>query len=197
MPLPTDAADLLVTWFGSTDPRADAPQELRQRWFGGGPVFDAELARRFGRLLDAPDAVDAWCTSLAGRVAAVVLLDQVSRNVFRGTARAFAQDARARRVAEATIEAGLDHEAGLYQRVFLYLPFEHAEDLASQERSVALFTSLAEAYDAGKGFLPYALSHRETIARFGRFPGRNAALGRPSTPAEAAWLAAGGETWGQ
>jgi uncharacterized protein (DUF924 family) len=159
------------------------------KWFGGGPAFDAECRERF---LDAHFAaarreLDAWAESSEGALALLVLLDQIPRNVFRGSAHAFATDGLAKQHADAALAAGHDAatEAGL--RLFFYLPFEHAESLADQDRSVALFTALGE-----KLTLDYALAHRDAIARFGRFPHRNAALGRANTPDEQAWLDAGG-----
>ncbi|MDP2304636.1 MAG: DUF924 family protein [Pseudomonadota bacterium] len=194
--------DILLFWFGSADLRALPSAATQKRWFTVDPAFDAELAARFGALLDDPEAVEAWATragggGAAGTLAAILTLDQLPRNIFRGRARAFATDARALRLATATVAAKLDRELGLSQRVFAYLPFEHAEDIASQNRSVALFTALAADSEGAASYVAFAESHRATIARFGRFPGRNAALGRTDTPEEAAYLAEGGQTWGQ
>lgn len=194
------AETVLAFWFGTPDLVASPPAELQRRWFGGGPAFDREIADRFGALLDAPEAVAAWAGTVAGDVAAVVVFDQLARNAFRGTARAFAYDRYALPIASAAVDAGRDRELGVAQRAFLYLPFEHAEDRAAQDRAVALFEALAADLPPddprGPMYLDFARRHRDIVARFGRFPGRNRALGRPSTAEEAAWLAGGGETFG-
>jgi uncharacterized protein (DUF924 family) len=130
--------------------------------------------------------LDQWAQTPDGALALVLLLDQFPRNVFRGDARMFATDARAVAAAEAAIAAGHDSAVDEQLRVFLYLPFEHAEDLALQDRCVALCAPLREDY------LRFAIVHRDIIARFGRFPHRNAVLGRESTPEELAFLADGG-----
>ncbi|MES2643490.1 MAG: DUF924 family protein [Myxococcota bacterium] len=189
--------DILRFWFGAADLRAVPSPATPRRWFTPDPAFDAEIADRFGALLDGdPEAVEAWAATPAGALAAILTFDQFPRNVFRGQARAFATDARALRLATACVAARFDQEMGVSQRAFVYLPFEHAEDIASQDRSVALFQELATD-PAGALYLSFAESHHATIARFGRFPGRNAALGRTATPEEEAYLAGGGATWGQ
>ena len=159
------------------------------RWFGGGPAFDAECRTR---LLDAHFAaarreLDHWMDDADGALALVLLLDQIPRNVFRGSAHAFATDGLALAFARRAIDAGLDREIPAPMRLFLYMPFEHAEDIADQDRAVALIAAMGDA-----GYTDYARRHRDVIARFGRFPHRNAALGRASTPQEVAWLEAGG-----
>jgi len=159
------------------------------KWFGGGPAFDADCRERF---LDAHFAAarrefDGWMDNAEGSLALLVLLDQIPRNVFRGSAHAFATDPLALHYADRALEAGHDAATEPGLRLFFYLPFEHSEALADQDRSVALFTALGE-----KMTLDYALAHRDAIARFGRFPHRNAAMGRDNTPDEQAWLDAGG-----
>ena len=159
------------------------------KWFRGGEAFDAECRARF---LDAHFAAarrecEGWMDTAEGALALLVLLDQIPRNVFRGSGHAFASDGLALHYATRAIAAGFDaaSEAGL--RMFFYLPFEHSEDMADQQRAVELFTALGNA-----NLLGYANAHRDVIARFGRFPHRNAALGRMNTPDEQAWLDAGG-----
>jgi uncharacterized protein (DUF924 family) len=159
------------------------------KWFRGGEAFDAECRARF---LDAHFAAarrecEGWMDTAEGALALLVLLDQIPRNVFRGSGHAFASDGLALHYATRAIAAGFDaaSEAGL--RMFFYLPFEHSEDMADQDRAVALFAALGNA-----NLLAYANAHRDVIARFGRFPHRNAALGRTNTPDEQAWLDAGG-----
>jgi uncharacterized protein (DUF924 family) len=128
-----------------------------------------------------------------GRLALILLLDQLPRSIHRGTPEAFAQDAAARQVADSGLAAGADRLLRPIERLFFYLPFEHSEDLADQHRSVRLFRELGESVlesqrDVFSGFLDYAVRHREVIERFGRFPHRNRILGRESTPEELAFL---------
>lgn len=155
------------------------------RWFVADPGFDAACHAFHDTYEAAADgALADWIATPDGALALVLLLDQFPRNLFRGTPRAFATDAQAREVAEAAVEAGHDAAIEPDLRHFLYLPFEHAEDLAYQERAVALIDALGDAES-----LKYAHQHRDVIARFGRFPHRNAMLGRRSTPEELAYLA--------
>ena len=159
------------------------------KWFRGGAAFDAECRARW---LDAHFAAarrefEHWLDTAEGALALLILLDQIPRNVFRGSGHAFATDGLARRYALQAVEAGLDARMPADLRLFAYLPFEHAEDLADQDRAVALIGALGNAE-----LDRYARAHREVITRFGRFPHRNAALGRTSTPDEQAWLDAGG-----
>jgi uncharacterized protein (DUF924 family) len=159
------------------------------KWFGGGAAFDHACRER---LLDAPQAAarrecDHWVEDAEGALALLLLLDQIPRNIYRGSGHAFATDPLARRHAAAAIAAGHDQAFEPALRAFFYLPFEHSEDIADQEHSLALFTALGDG-----NYLAYAQAHRDAIARFGRFPHRNAALGRDSTAEEQAWLAAGG-----
>jgi uncharacterized protein (DUF924 family) len=156
------------------------------QWFEGGEAFDRAVAEALGPLYEqaATGALDAWAGGPRGALALIILLDQVPRNLYRGSARAFATDAKARAVCHAALAAG--HDAALAteaEKVFLYLPLEHSEDPADQERSVALFERLSD-----PTFRRYAELHRDVIARFGRFPHRNRALGRETTREEAAFL---------
>ena len=159
------------------------------KWFGGGPDFDAECRARFldAHLAAARREHDHWLADAEGALGLLLLLDQVPRNIYRGSAHGYATDPLARRHAAAALAAGHDQAFEPALRAFFYLPFEHSEDRADQEHAVALFTALGDA-----NYLAYARAHRDTIARFGRFPHRNAALGRDSTPEEQAWLDAGG-----
>jgi len=164
-------------------------------WFEKDPAFDEEIRQRFGRSIAAAAAgeLDGWTVAPESCLALLVLLDQFPRNIFRGTPRAFAADAGARRIASLAIERGFDRQMPLARRPFFYLPFEHSEDLADQSRSVALFRAWAEendgaARDQAFDQLTYVLRHQEAIERFGRFPHRNAILGRQSTPEEIAFL---------
>lgn len=174
----TTPEDVLGFWF---DPAT------KPKWFAGGAAFDDEVRAALGLALEAAARGDLapWEGDPAGALALVLLLDQVPRNIFRGTARAFAQDATARRIARLVLERGWDLDQPVERRVFLYLPFEHSEDLADQELSVRLFRERADEDE----YLRYAEAHLDVIRRFGRFPHRNAALGRASTEAEKAYLA--------
>ncbi|MDB5372243.1 MAG: hypothetical protein JWP04_885 [Belnapia sp.] len=167
---------------------------FRHRWFQHDDAFDAAIRRRFGHLL-APagaGAFDGWAATPRGALALLILLDQFPRNLHRGGAAAFAQDAKARSLARQTVlRDALDRSLTPTERCFLYLPFEHAEAMADQDLSVALFEGLRDdpVHAAPGGSIDYAWRHRAVIACFGRYPHRNAALGRADTPAERAWLA--------
>lgn len=187
----TDALAVLDFWFGPTDDPGHA--EPRQAWFTKDAAFDAEIARRFGPLIEQALAgdLDSWVGKPIDplpALAQVILLDQFTRNSFRNTARAFAGDARALQTARAMVASGADRALSGVQRSFVYLPFEHAEDLSHQRTAVQLFKQLAQDEPARADLVDWAQRHHDVIARFGRFPHRNAALGRTSTPDEAAFL---------
>ena len=150
------------------------------RWWERSEETDAAIAKRFGPLWAAEHdrPADAFLDTPDRALAAVILFDQFSRNLFRHTAKAFATDALALDIAEGAIDRGYDEAYSSDQRSFLYMPFMHSEDLADQERSLELFASL------GEGSHEYARKHHDNIARFGRFPHRNEALGRETLPAE-------------
>ena len=158
-------------------------------WFKGGDAFDLRCREVLGgaHMAAARRALDHWMGDAQGALALVLLLDQIPRNVFRGTGHAFATDGLARLHANAAIDAGFDLQVDPALRLFFYMPFEHSEALADQQRSVALFEALGDA-----DFLGYARRHLDPIARFGRFPHRNAMLGRDTTAEEQAYLDAGG-----
>jgi uncharacterized protein (DUF924 family) len=196
--------EILMFWFDSTDLTAAVPGEKQGMWWTGGSALDGEITARFGALHARASAgeCDHWAESLPGRLALILLLDQLSRNIHRGTPAAFAQDTRARALTLAALDEGLERRLGLHQRTFLLMPLEHAEDRLIQERCVAEFSRLVqESPPEQAGTTTYLLSfaekHRDIIARFGRFPHRNPILGRAHTADEAAWLEAGGENFGQ
>ena len=177
--------------------RAMNPQAVREFWFGSdrkawfekNPAFDEEIRRRFLPLYEvgAAGKLQDWKHKPADCLALVILLDQFPRNMFRGTARAFTADAVARDAARAIVDRGWDKALSADERMFAYLPFEHSESLADQERCLALMKEIAvfpETADLPK----WAEAHRVIIRRFGRFPHRNAALGRESTPEEIEFL---------
>lgn len=196
---------ILNFWFGDGD-RSDPAEvaALSERWFAGGPEFDEEIRHRFDPAWRraAAGELDRWSETSAGRLALIIVLDQFSRNLARGTAAAFAQDAAACRLTLEGLAAGHDADLTPMERVFFLMPLQHAEDFAIQERSVGEFRRLCdEAPLAWRTALTenmrYAYDHRDVIARFGRFPHRNQALRRTSTPEEQAYLDGGGERWGQ
>ena len=154
-------------------------------WYGAPPEVDAEIARRFGDLFErlSEEVPDAWLRSPQERLAAILVLDQFPRNIYRGSPRAFATDAKALALSKDAIATGADRELPPEQRAFLYMPFQHAENLADQCRSLELFEYLGNPNN-----LDFAVRHYEIIARFGRFPHRNAVLGRVSTPEELSFL---------
>jgi len=177
------AAAVLAFWFG---PPPRAPREV---WFRKDPAFDQTIRDRFGATVVAAleGAFEPWSSSPHGALARILLLDQFTRNVFRATRAAFSGDRLALAIATAVVDAGGDRALDHHERWFLYLPFEHSEDAAMQTRSLALFGALA-AETGDPAPLAWAQKHAEVIRRFGRYPHRNALLGRPSTPAELAFL---------
>ena len=172
------AAEVVAFW-------RDAGME---KWFGGGPAFDAQCRQVLGEAHMAASRreLEAWLDEPEGALALLILLDQVPRNIFRGTGHAYATDPLARHYAARAVDAGFDTQVDPALRVFVYLPFEHSEDLADQLRCIELSRALDPEY------MKYAVAHREVIERFGRFPHRNRDLGRVNTPDEQAWLDAGG-----
>jgi uncharacterized protein (DUF924 family) len=174
---------ILKFWFG------EPPGAARPEWFRKDAAFDEEIRQRFGEThaAAAGGRLEHWRDGPEPMLALVVVLDQFSRNLYRNDARAFAQDAHALECARQAIARGDDRELLPVQRQFLYLPFEHSEDLADQERGLELMAPL-EAFAETRGVLEWARRHRDIVARFGRFPHRNAALGRASTPEEIEFL---------
>lgn len=175
--------EVLAFWFGNT------PGERRKAWFVKDAAFDEEIRSRFLPLYEsaAAGSLARWTESVHGALALIVATDQFARNMFRGSARAFATDPVALATAKRAVESSWDKGMLPVERMFVYLPFEHSESLAEQDRSVALFAPLngfSETSDA----VEYAERHRAIVKRFGRFPHRNAALGRPDTPAEIEFL---------
>lgn len=158
-----------------------------KRWFAVDPALDQEIRERFESAWEeARDGkLASWEGTAEGALALLILLDQFPRNMFRGSAEAFSTDALARQIAERAIARGYDLQTPPLLRAFFYLPFMHAENEADQDLCVAL---IAERLGETSVNYPFALGHREVIRKFGRFPGRNAALGRASTPEEKAFL---------
>ncbi|WP_429067949.1 DUF924 family protein [Aeromonas veronii] len=187
---------LLDLWFG--DEADDVLRATRQAplWWGKSSETDALLASRFGELAQAAakGSLAHWADLPSGRLALILLLDQLPRNIHRGTPAAFAQDPLARDLCLKGLSIGADKSLLPLERVFFYLPLEHAESREQQARSVALFEALAveqagtPAQATFAGFADFARRHQVIIERFGRFPHRNYILGRTSTPEEAAFL---------
>ncbi|MFQ5468220.1 MAG: DUF924 family protein [Kiloniellaceae bacterium] len=163
---------------------------FRAVWFERRPAFDAEIASRFRGAFEqaARGALDGLAATPRGSLALVLLLDQFPRNLFRGSRRAFATDAKARARARSAVARGFDRDLAPLERHFLYLPFQHSEDLADQRLSVRLFASLAST-EVPDDAQDHARRHLEVIGKFGRFPHRNAALGRDTTAPERRYLA--------
>lgn len=183
----SEATALIDYWFGPPG----SPERFKQRavWFKVDPRFDGELRTRFLPLqLRASSGQCAdWALESEPSLAVILLLDQLPRNLYRGTGEAFATDAMAREAARSALARGLDRSLPAVWRQFMYLPFEHSEDLSDQERSIALFETLTRD-PAFAGTLDYAKRHHAIIAQFGRFPHRNKALGRATTPEEEEFL---------
>lgn len=186
---------LLEFWFGAqSDGLAD--KNRREQWFAPNPAFDAQCSASFGPLL-APAAAGElrdWLEQPRGRLAFIILTDQIPRNVYRGTAEAYDWDPLALKAARDGIVEGVDKELGWDERSFFYMPFEHSEDILDQHLAVGLFTYLRDTSPKGirditGNGLRYAQQHRDIIVRFGRFPHRNEVLKRASTAAEKAFVA--------
>jgi len=183
------AEALLEHWLGPEKER-DAPSNaVRQRWFAKSLEYDAWLLREHGADLDAAERgeYDAWTDTPRGRVALVILLDQLTRNLRRDSGAMFDNDDKALALARAGIERGEDRALKAAERNFIYMPFMHSESLADQERSVELFTQLA-ADAPSLDAVQWAVRHRDVIKRFGRFPHRNNLLDRISPPDEVLFL---------
>lgn len=195
MPDMNTPATVLDFWFGEQTGDAEIAQSQKKLWWSKDDAVDADIRNRFGALVDTAAAgrLQAWATEPRGRLALILLFDQFPRNMYRDTPRAFAHDSQARELALAGIACGADRSLRAIERVFFYLPLEHAEMPELQDRCVALFTALAAGVPEGDrktfaGYVDYAVRHRDVIHRFGRFPHRNRILGRGSTPEETAFL---------
>lgn len=175
--------DVLRFWFG------DPPGERRKAWFVKDPAFDESIRARFLPLVEssASGALAGWKASARGALAFIVVTDQFPRNLFRGSARAFATDGIALATAAHVIAHGWHATMLPVERMFAYLPYEHSESMADQDRSCALFEPL-NAFSETADAVEYSEKHRAIVNRFGRFPHRNAALGRASTPEEIEFL---------
>lgn len=182
---PPQAKDVLSFWLDEVGPKG---------WFVADQAVDETCRERFGDLVELALAggLEEWERRPETAMALLILLDQFPRNLFREQARAFAGDPRALEVAKRSVEAGFDLATPLPGRCFFYMPFEHSEDLADQDRSVALFRERATGDARYETWVEHVEKHRDLIRRFGRFPHRNAALGRENTPEEIEHLQSGG-----
>ena len=185
---------VLEYWFGPLASDESFPDQQAKKWFGGGEAVNEEIRTQFGRdqTLACEGHYDDWQENPRGCLALVILLDQFTRNLY-GDARAYAMDDKALLVVLRGIERGLDKKLKIIERWFFYMPFMHSEDLEIQEKGIELFTKLAEEAPPAlelpiRNALGYAIRHMEIIKRFGRFPHRNEALGRESTPQEVEFL---------
>ncbi|WP_409970223.1 DUF924 family protein [Piscinibacter sp.] len=180
--------EVLDFWFGAAGSAERG--KARAAWFRKDPAFDALIAGRFGAQIEQALAggLREWEAEPGSALARILLLDQFTRNVFRDTPRAFEGDALALPAARRMVARGHDLALAPFERSFVYLPFEHAEDMAAQDEAVRLFERLAAASPECADMLPYSHRHRDIVARFGRFPHRNAILGRASTAEEAEFL---------
>jgi uncharacterized protein (DUF924 family) len=187
------AEEVLDFWFG----REGEPGygEFREAWFRKDPEFDRTVRERFQDLHEAAARgdLDAWRDDAHSCLALVILLDQFPRNMFRGDPRSYATDRKAQVIAEYAVDRALDRELPAFQRMFIYMPFMHSEDLEHQRRSVELFRVLGGDEDGDSSH--YAVRHMEIIERFGRFPHRNEVLGRRTTPEEAEFLTQPGSSF--
>jgi uncharacterized protein (DUF924 family) len=197
-----EIGNVLEFWFGACGPDGAIDRARRKMWFKSGAKHDAEIRRRFGALHEQAGRgiFEGWTATARGRLALILVLDQFSRHIHRGTARAFAQDPAAQKLTLAGIDEGADLQLTPVERSFFYLPLEHAEDRALQAHSVQcyerLVTAVAEAWRKDyESFLDYARRHRAVIERFGRFPHRNAVLRRPCTPDEVSFLGQPGSSF--
>ncbi|MFN3543841.1 MAG: DUF924 family protein [Thiobacillus sp.] len=193
--MPVSSDDILDFWFGPPGSNAEIAARQRKLWFGKSAANDQTVIDRFVDTLTAAAAgrLDHWASTPRGRLALVIVLDQFPHHIHRDRPQAFATDTQALALSLAALASAEDRLLTPIERVFLYLPLEHSESLAMQTRAVALFDALASEADTDErvlfdNFLDYAIKHRDVVARFGRFPHRNAILGRVSTPEEIAFL---------
>ena len=191
-------------WFGETLADPTAIEGRKAFWFGPDPARDREMAARWTTAVEDASAgrLDRMGEHPNGRLALILLLDQFPRNIYRRDPRCFARDGRARYLMRDGMSRLMDLELSPIERTFFYMPLQHSEFLEDQESSVARYEQLLSEIDTAlrpqfEGFLRFAIEHRDIVARFGRFPHRNAILGRLDTPEEAAFLKAGGSTFGQ
>ncbi|GAB2883881.1 DUF924 family protein [Microbulbifer echini] len=193
--------EILTFWFGGHTLDYHSSQECQRRWFLADPKLDLQIARDFAEVTNEAleGKLEHWRQSLAGELALLLLCDQFARNIHRGTHLAFRGDPLALDICEAILQRGEEQELGVFQQTFIGMPLEHSEKPSIQRRSVAYFAQLQKRHGDNETIAPYlathyryALAHQAVIEQFGRYPHRNAALGRVSTEEEKRWLAQGG-----
>jgi len=199
----TSKDEVLSYWIGQAADDAAIAGSKTKLWFMSSPAADDKLRELFGELLKVAEQgkLESWATDPRGSLALVILLDQFSRNLYRGTAKAFANDAAALDLSRKLVENGQHRDLKTIERVFLYLPFEHAESAELQQQSVELFQALIKDSEPKwhpqlEAFTDHAIEHQNIIIRFGRFPHRNAVLGRTNTVEEKLYLESA-KTFGQ
>ncbi len=197
--------DILDYWFGdAANTKVDDLKDYFQRWFQADKELDKEIKSQFGKVVKqaSADELSRWENTTKGSLALIILLDQFTRNVYRGTDKAFAYDAKALRLCKKLIESGADKNMSWPQRGFTYMPLQHTEDITVQQQGIEAYLKLLEDTpdDLKKvvtGFLLSAREHKSIIDKFGRFPHRNKILGRESTDEELIYLATGAKSFGQ
>jgi uncharacterized protein (DUF924 family) len=187
---------IISYWFGDIADDAECAAKQAALWWQKSEKTDCDIAARFGESLEiaTQGGLDDWRGEPRSLLALIILLDQFSRNIFRGTRRAFEQDAQAFDLCRIGIDAGTDRDLRPIERVFCYLPLEHAESIEAQDQCVSLYEQLRDVVEEAhrttfEGYVDYANKHREVIEKFGRFPHRNTILGRDSSPEELEYLA--------
>jgi uncharacterized protein (DUF924 family) len=197
-----DYEEILTFWFGELDEHGRAAKASQDRWWSKDPALDAQIRQQFGSTHAAlmGGELDRWLACPRARLAYIVVLDQFSRNMFRDTAAMFASDPLALRAALTGIDAGMHRQLKLDERGIFYMPLLHSEELSDQERCVALFLELTnEVTRSARATMlsrvGFAERHRDIVKKFGRFPHRNAVLGRESTPDELEFLAGPGSSF--
>ena len=199
-------AEIVGFWLADSLESPERASARREWWYTGGPAVDEEIRARFGDLVPRACAREpeliGWRDMPDGALALILLLDQFTRNLYRGTVEAYAGDGPAFEIVTRAIDGGLDRALHPVSRIWLYHPFHHSESVTEQDRGLDLLRALRQEADpAWRAYVDRSIQgwtrHRDIVARFGRFPHRNAVLGRASTPDEQAHMAAGGESFGQ
>ena len=197
-------ADIVAFWLSDSLDHPDRASARRGWWYEGGPAVDEEIRVRFGKLVPRACAREFtdWRDTPDGALALILLLDQFTRNLYRGTVEAYAGDRCAFETVNHTVDRGLDLELHPVATIWLYHPFHHSEDVTEQDRGLGLLRALRQrANPAWHAYVERSIEgwirHRDIVARFGRFPHRNAVLGRHSTTEELAYLATDGNSFGQ
>ncbi|MEM7407345.1 MAG: DUF924 family protein [Pseudomonadota bacterium] len=199
-----NAGHVVSYWLADSEASPHAAIAQKNRWYRGGDEVDSEIRAGFTDAVEmaVSGQLDHWCSTSRGALGLVILLDQFTRTIYRGTSAAFSGDAHAHELVVDLVERGLDRELSVPARIFFYHPFHHAENLTEQNRGVELLRRMLPDYPpAWHGYIQKSIAgfsrHRDIVARFGRFPHRNSAVGRAATPDETAYLAGGPDRFGQ